>query len=108
MKELFESTQPKEQEHPVAHNPKIGKNLSAFYYGYNTIDEENSLLAYEAVKEKEMFNALLADGDDHSDPDWKPLPGDSGDGNRWILPTNDQVQEELMNRRKHYLLDKLG
>ena len=66
------------------------------------------MLAYEAAKEKEAFENLLKEGDGEVDKDWEPLPGDSGDGKGWVLPTLDEVQEELVERRRRRLLDKLG
>jgi pre-mRNA-splicing factor ISY1 len=36
------------------------------------------------------------------------VPGDKGDGQGWRLPTMEEVQEELVERRRRRLLDKLG
>ena len=35
-------------------------------------------------------------------------PGDGGDGVGWRLPTLEEVQEELVERRRRTLLDKIG
>lgn len=43
------------------------------------------------------------DGDD----DWEPLPGDVGDGVKWRLPKLEELQEELMDRRRKNLLESL-
>ncbi|RMD40774.1 hypothetical protein DV735_g4376, partial [Chaetothyriales sp. CBS 134920] len=39
---------------------------------------------------------------------WEPLPGDAGDGIGWLLPTVDEVQAELIERRKRTLLENLS
>lgn len=39
---------------------------------------------------------------------WEPLPGDAGDGIPWRLPTLEEVNEELMERRRRKLLETLG
>lgn len=83
------------------------RNVDASYYGYNLDEEDGSLLAYEGKKEADAREALQAEIED-SEPDWQPLPGDAGDGLGWRLPTMEQVQEELVDRRRQTLLDKLG
>jgi hypothetical protein len=67
-------------------------------------------LAYEAQKEKEAVENMLkrAEREAGKDDRWEPLPGDSGDGVEWNLPTLQDVQEELIERRRRRLLDKLG
>ena len=82
--------------------------MDASYYGYNLDEEDGTLLAYEEEKEKEAFENLLQRGDEATDPNWESLPGDCGDGNVWRVPTLDVVQEELVERRRRRLLDKLG
>ena len=82
--------------------------MDASYYGYNLDEEDGTLLAYEAGKENKAFESLLQQGDEVADPNWEPLPGDAGDGNGWRIPTLDEVQEELVERRRRRLLDKLG
>ena len=62
----------------------------------------------EAEKEREAFENLAKTGPGRIPPDgWEPLPGDAGDGHGWVLPTLDEVQEELINRRRQKLLDQL-
>ncbi|EXJ92068.1 pre-mRNA-splicing factor isy1 [Capronia epimyces CBS 606.96] len=84
------------------------KNLDARYFGFGPDEEDGSLLKYERRKEKEAVERLakLAESDE-DDPDWDPLPGDAGDGVRWRLPTLQEVQEELVDRRRRQLLDRL-
>ena len=45
--------------------------------------------------------------DELADPAWEPLPGDGGDGIPWKLPTAEEVEAELLERRKRKLLDKI-
>jgi hypothetical protein len=89
----------------------MARGLDAGYYGYNLDEEDGTLLAYEAKREREAFDNMLkrddADGQDE-DSDWESIPGDTGDGVGWALPTPEQVQEELVERRRRRLLDKLG
>ncbi|ETI20711.1 hypothetical protein G647_07053 [Cladophialophora carrionii CBS 160.54] len=98
------------------------RNLDARYFGFGADEEDAALLKYERRKEKEAVERLgklaaaatatAAEGGegaaDDDDPDWEPLPGDAGDGVRWRLPTLEEVQQELMDRRRRQLLDKLG
>ena len=83
------------------------KNVDASYYGYNLDEEDGNLLAYEAEKEKEAVENLKQQPEEDDDG-WEPLPGDIGDGVGWKLPTSEEVQEELVDRRRRTLLDKLG
>lgn len=119
VKEMFEeairkATEAREgkKEGPV--NEMLRKQVDAAYYGWNRDEEDGTLLAYEMGKEREAREALLADEDEEMDgdgkrkDDWEELPGDSGDGVRWLLPTAEEVQEELVERRRRKLLDKLG
>lgn len=51
----------------------------------------------------------MAEGGNGGKPkDWEPLPGDEGGGEGWRLPSAEEVQEELVDRRRRRLLDKLG
>lgn len=88
------------------------KNLDARYFGFGLDEEDGTLLKYERKKEKEAVERVgklaLATESEDEDQDWEPLPGDAGDGVRWRLPTLDEVQQELMDRRRRVLLDKLG
>ena len=109
VKEMFESAKPKPPpDKPLESRADLRKQVDASYYGYNLDEEDGTLLAYEAAKEKEAFENLLASGDGDADPDWEPLPGDAGDGKAWRLPTAEEVQEELVERRRRKLLDQLG
>lgn len=84
------------------------KHVDAAYFGYGLDEEDGTLLAYEAEKEKEAYENLLKKGDDATKDGWEPLPGDGGDGVEWRLPTLEEVQEELVERRRRRLLDKIG
>ena len=87
------------------------RNLDANYFGFGLDEEDGSLLRYERRKEKEALErvARLAEEEKSGvDDGWEPLPGDAGDGVSWSLPTMDEVQEELMDRRRKQVLDKLG
>lgn len=84
------------------------KHVDAAYFGYGLDEEDGTLLAYEEEKEKEAYENLLKKGDGNTDDTWEPLPGDGGDGVEWHLPTVEEVQEELVERRRRRLLDKIG
>ena len=109
VKEMFEAATSKPREDkPLDQRADLRKQVDASYYGYNLDEEDGTLLQYEAAKEKDAFDNLL-DGDDGRVPkNWEPLPGDAGDGEAWRLPTSEEVQEELVERRRRRLLDKLG
>ncbi|RAH42755.1 pre-mRNA-splicing factor ISY1 [Aspergillus brunneoviolaceus CBS 621.78] len=83
------------------------KKVDANYFGYGLDEEDGSLLAYEKQKEKEAVERLRKKGDD-GDDGWEPLPGDAGDGVEWRLPSLEEVQEELVDRRRRRLLDKIS
>lgn len=91
-----------------------GRQVDAGYYGWNRDEEEGGLLEYEKGKEVEAREAVLKlaandeSGEVDVDMDWEELPGDAGDGVRWLLPSAEEVQEELVDRRRRKLLDKLG
>lgn len=108
VKELFESNKPKAPDKPLENRADLRRQVDASYYGYNLDEEDGTLLAYEAEREKEAFENLKAQGDGMSEVGWEPLPGDGGDGVSWRLPTSEEVQEELVDRRRRRLLDKLG
>ncbi|KAH7390297.1 Isy1-like splicing factor [Cadophora sp. MPI-SDFR-AT-0126] len=109
VKELFESAKPAKPSKNTTH-PDLRKQVDASYYGYNLDEEDGSLLAYETQKEQEAFENLLAEGagGGGKPKDWEPLPGDEGSGEGWRLPSAEEVQEELVDRRRRRLLDKLG
>lgn len=110
VKELFEaamqSTKP-DREHKGATRAELSKGIDAGYYGYNLDEEDGTLLEYEAGREQEAWRALM-EREDESEGEWEDIPGDVGDGVRWALPTLDEVQEELVDRRRRRLLDKLS
>ena len=106
VKEMLEAATQKPETDKKETRHDLRLKVDAGYYGYNLDEEDGSLLEYEAQKEKEAFETLMAE-DDVKDPEWEPLPGDAGDGVPWILPTAEQVEAELLERRKRKLLDKL-
>jgi pre-mRNA-splicing factor ISY1 len=109
VKEMFEAASQKPREDkPLDSRADMRKQVDASYYGYNLDEEDGTLLEYEAQKEREAFENLRASSDGRPPKAWEPLPGDAGDGVAWQLPTSDEVQEELMERRRRRLLDKLG
>ncbi len=103
---MFE-VKPKSAEKPLESRADLRRQVDASYYGYNLDEEDGTLLAYEADKEKEAFRNLEANGE-VPEEGWEPLPGDAGDGLGWRLPTSEEVQEELVDRRRRRLLDQLG
>ena len=110
VKELFEAAaRPKasEVEKKVDTRGDLSKRVDAGYYGYGLDEEDGTLVAYERKKEKEAFETLLVQDEDNMDEGWEPLPGDGGDGLAWRLPTAEEVENELLERRKRKLIDKL-
>lgn len=109
VKELFEAAQQKgKEDKPLESRDDLRKAVDAKYYGYAPDEEDEALLQYEADKEKEALENVTRQGGKGEVPKgWEPLPGDSGDGNGWDLPTLEEVQEELMARRRKRLLDQL-
>ncbi|KAK5129121.1 NineTeen Complex (NTC) component [Meristemomyces frigidus] len=111
VKELFEAATRKPAEEKegkrggeVRHDLRV--KVDAGYYGYNLDEEDGTLLDFEAQKEREALETLMGE-DERVDPEWEALPGDAGDGVTWKLPTADEVEVELLERRKRKLLDKL-
>lgn len=110
VKELFEAaTQKGREEKPLETRDDLRKAVDAKYYGYAPDEEDEALLQYEAEKEKEAFDTLFnqTGGKSEAPKGWESLPGDSGDGKGWELPTLQEVQDELMDRRRKRLLDQL-
>ena len=114
VKELFEAAKPKktdaEREKETRRADLLRRNVDAAYYGYlDDVDEAAELQAYEQTREQEARENLAAKRDDGVPDGWVELPGDAGDGKGgWRLPTADEVQEELVERRRRRLLDKIG
>ncbi|KAK5744923.1 NineTeen Complex (NTC) component [Elasticomyces elasticus] len=109
VKELFEAATKKPEHEGKKKDTTRGemrKLVDAGYYGYGLDEEDGALLAYEVEKEKEAYEILMGE-DESMQPEWEPLPGDTGDGVGWRLPTADEVETELLERRKRKLLDKL-
>ncbi|KAK5988608.1 Pre-mRNA-splicing factor ISY1 [Cladobotryum mycophilum] len=108
VKELFEAAMSKgHDEKPLEESKEIRKIVDAAYYGYAPNEEDDALLRYEAEKEQQAVENLLETGPQETPEGWEPLPGDNGDGRGWVLPTMEEVQEELIERRRRKLLDQL-
>ena len=86
---------------------ELRQKVDAGYYGYNLDEEDGSLLAYEAEKIREAHELMLMQDEDKEDRDWEALPGHSGDGAGWKLTTVEEVEVEMIERRKRKLLDGL-
>lgn len=108
VKELFEAEQKPREEKPLEERTDLRKHVDAAYYGYNLDEEDGTLLDYEFMKEQEAFENLKNSGETGVPDGWEPLPGDAGDGESWRLPTLEEVQEELVERRRRKLLEKLA
>ncbi len=106
VKEMFEVKKPREDK-GLESRADLRMRVDAGYYGYNLDEEDGTLLAYERRKEEEAREALRGQGEKEVDG-WEVLPGDGGDGVGWRLPSMDEVQEELVERRRRVLLDKMG
>ncbi|KAJ0123059.1 hypothetical protein N8I77_010140 [Diaporthe amygdali] len=111
VKELFEAAAKaradgREDGKPLEARDDLRKIVDAAYYGYAPGEEDDELLAYEQAKEAAAFENLAKTGKKDVPPTWEPLPGDTGDGKAWELPTVEEVQEELIDRRRRKLLDQ--
>ncbi|CAK7234473.1 NineTeen Complex (NTC) component [Sporothrix bragantina] len=106
---------------PLEERDDLRKDVDAAYYGYGPDEEDSTLLAFEAVREAEAQARLAAaaslgkpgDGSKNGSsvqppPGWESLPGDTGDGKGWLLPTVEEVQQELLERRKQRILEQLS
>ncbi|CAK7201990.1 NineTeen Complex (NTC) component [Sporothrix eucalyptigena] len=107
---------------PLEERDDLRKDVNATYYGYGPDEEDSTLLAYEAAREAEAQARLAAaaslggesgggveNGNSGKPPaGWEPLPGDTGDGKGWLLPTVEEVQQELLERRKQRILEQLS
>lgn len=113
VKELFErQSRPEDDMHQGGEKrSELRTRVDAGYYGYNLDEEDGELLRYEKRKEQEALEKFLALPDDlegKGDEEWIELPGDVGDGVRWRVPTVEEVELELVDRRRRKLLEKLG
>lgn len=112
VKEMFEAATKKakgpEEDVGKGAGDMARRHVDAAYFGYGLDEEDGTLLVYEAMKEKEALENMQKRGDDDVEDGWEPLPGDGGDGVEWRLPTSEEVQEELVDRRRRRLLDKIG
>ena len=114
VKEMFERAVKKHvhgedhEEKPRAGGDLVRTNVDAAYFGYGLDEEDGTLLRYEKRKEREAVEGVAAIQDENDEEGWEPLPGDAGDGVAWRLPTMEEVQEELVDRRRRKLLDKIG
>ena len=80
----------------------------ATYYGFGPDYEDDELLEYEKAREAQLREEIAANGVGLVPPEgWEPIPGDVGDGKVWELPSLEEVQEELINRRRRRLLEQL-
>ncbi|ODA76473.1 hypothetical protein RJ55_07743 [Drechmeria coniospora] len=110
VKELFEAARTKtdKKEEQQQKGQGTWRNANAAYYGYGPDQETEELLRYEAAKETEARDNALKSTAREAPDGWQALPGDSGDGQVvWVLPTMEQVQEELLERRRQKLLRQL-
>ncbi|KAF2277072.1 Isy1-like splicing factor [Westerdykella ornata] len=122
VKELFERQMRSEGQEEGGDKEKgerraeLRQRVDAAYYGYNLDEEDGTLLAYERAREKEAWDNWLQVGDEgvvekktqKEKEEWVEIPGDKGDGIGWRLPTLEEVEAELIDRRKRKLLDRLG
>ncbi|KAJ5723856.1 hypothetical protein N7488_001891 [Penicillium malachiteum] len=113
VKEMFEAAtrqakEPAEEEVAGRGGDIATKKVDANYFGYGLDEEDGTLLAYEKQKEKEAVEHLRGQGEDDAEDGWQSLPGDAGDGVQWRLPSLEEVQEEMVDRRRRRLLDKIS
>lgn len=107
VKELFEAAQSRgKEDKPLEESKDLRRNVDAAYYGYAPGEETDELLRYEAGKEREAAANLIKNGLGEPPDGWTSLPGDT-DGETWLLPTMEEVQEELLERRRQKLLRQL-
>lgn len=108
VKELFEAARSKaKEEKPLEERLDLRTTVDAAYFGYGPNEENESLLLYEKEREQQAVDELLKTGTKDLPDNWEALPGDSGDGHGWVPPTMDEVQEELLERRRRKLLEQL-
>lgn len=116
VKEMFESAMKsgdERYEKGGEQRRELRARVDAGYYGYNLDEEDGSLLEYEKQREKEAWERFMKIGDEIEErkgrnKEWVELPGDQGDGVGWRVPSVQEVEEELLERRRKRLLEKLG
>jgi pre-mRNA-splicing factor ISY1 len=116
VKELFERQSRPEDDMDKGREKRseLRQKVDAGYYGYNLDEEDGTLLAYEKAKEQEAWENFLSLGDEldakpsKTQKEWMEIPGDAGDGIRWRVPSLEEVNNELVERRRRKLLEKLG
>ncbi|KAI0997767.1 Pre-mRNA-splicing factor [Podosphaera aphanis] len=109
VKEMFEAAAASlKPDKPLEARLDFRNKVDASYFGYNLDEEDGSLLSFEKAKEEEARQNILSGKDKNPPKGWEPLPGDTGDGDNWVLPTSAEVQEELVERRRRRLLANLG
>jgi pre-mRNA-splicing factor ISY1 len=116
VKELFERQSRPEDDMDKGREKRseLRQKVDAGYYGYNLDEEDGTLLAYEKAKEQEAWENFLLLGDEldakpsKTQKEWMEIPGDAGDGIRWRVPSLEEVNNELVERRRRKLLEKLG
>ncbi|KJZ75187.1 Pre-mRNA-splicing factor ISY1 [Hirsutella minnesotensis 3608] len=113
VKELFEAAAAKASKASDKAGPSDPardahrRPVDASYYGWGPDEETDELLRYEAEKERQAVENLLKTGAQKPPDGWESLPGDGDDGEEWLLPTMEEVQEELLERRRQKLLQQL-
>ncbi|KAF4587197.1 Pre-mRNA-splicing factor ISY1 [Ophiocordyceps camponoti-floridani] len=107
VKELFEAAKTKPTKVDADEEAKaLRKPVDAAYYGYAPDYETPELLRQEAESERRAVEKLLASADQGVPEGWESLPGETDRG-PWILPTMEEVQEALLERRRQNLLQQL-
>ncbi|KAF2456338.1 Isy1-like splicing factor [Lineolata rhizophorae] len=110
VKELFEQAaqKPEEQAGPKGGElrAEMRRNVDAMYYGY--LDEEDEkLLEYEKGREKELREDMIKEK--KKEREQEPpveMPWEADGGGK--LPTVEEAMDDLLERRRQKLLDKLG
>lgn len=113
VKELFEAAakRPGEEEERRkggVQRAELARRVDAGYYGYGLDEEDGTLVAFEQGKEEEAWRTLEAKGGEEVNGEWEALPGDVGDGVVWRLPSAEEVEAELLERRKRKLIARMG
>ncbi|QUC17581.1 uncharacterized protein UV8b_01822 [Ustilaginoidea virens] len=116
VRELFEAAKAKSQRREGAaaaaaaaadEGREARRIVDAAYYGFAPGEEDEAMLAYEADKERLAAENLARNGPQGVPEGWEALPGDADGEGGWRLPTMEEVQLELVERRKRKLLEQL-